>query len=469
MSHISYLQTIQKYSETNSSAYRENIAKCLKRNRIKIVILDDDPTGIQTVHGCLLFTKYDADSLKTAFEDSVPFFYILTNSRSFTSNDAEQINREVIWSVIKANQPFQYKLIMISRGDSTLRGHFPLEPETILSELEKLNQKPKMPVFFIPSFLEAGRFTINGTHYLKDKDYLIPVAESEFANDNVFGYSNSDLNDYIMEKTNGAVTDDMIGSIDLDLIRNSSEAEITRIIESFYSKKYIITDALDYFDLRKTAYFILQLSLKYATPVVLRTSSSLPNAISGIENKPLLGKDELIQHIGNGIFIVGSHVKKTTQQLEKLLQNKNVTGLEVDVMEVLNNPEKHLQRFISQIGNVVSGGKTPVVYTSRKELRIDNNAERLALGSKISDFLTQLVQHLPFIPSYIVAKGGITSNDILTKGLSVEHARVAGQILTGVPVIRTNKDNNFPLLPYIIFPGNVGTEDSLFKIAEMLI
>ena len=37
----------------------------------RIVVLDDDPTGIQTVHGCLLITQWDEESVRHAFDDDV--------------------------------------------------------------------------------------------------------------------------------------------------------------------------------------------------------------------------------------------------------------------------------------------------------------------------------------------------------------------------------------------------------------
>ena len=36
---------------------------------IKIVVIDDDPTGSQTVHGCLLLTRWDPDTLAEGLRD----------------------------------------------------------------------------------------------------------------------------------------------------------------------------------------------------------------------------------------------------------------------------------------------------------------------------------------------------------------------------------------------------------------
>ncbi len=55
----------------------------------KLVVFDDDPTGIQTVHGCYVLTVWDEATLTTALQDEVPFFYILTNIRALPPAEAE--------------------------------------------------------------------------------------------------------------------------------------------------------------------------------------------------------------------------------------------------------------------------------------------------------------------------------------------------------------------------------------------
>ena len=172
----------------------------------RLVVLDDDPTGIQTVHGCLLITQWDEESVRLAFEDDVPFFYILTNTRAMTREEAAKVTREAMEMVIHVNKDYGYRLIVVSRSDSCLRGHFPLETDVIRDCLVRhgVTVAPKTP--FCPAFIEAGRVTIDGVHYMKDGDMLIPVSETEFAQDNVFAYHTSVLHDYIREK--GANPDD---------------------------------------------------------------------------------------------------------------------------------------------------------------------------------------------------------------------------------------------------------------------
>ncbi len=393
-----------------------------------MVVLDDDPTGIQTVHGCLLITQWDEQSVRLGFEDKEPFFYILTNTRAMTREDAERVTREAMEMVVKVNEDYGYRLIIVSRSDSCLRGHFPLETDVMREVLIRHDVPVAQKTPFCPAFIEAGRVTIDGMHYMKDGERLIPVSETEFAHDNVFAYHTSVLHDYIKEK--GANPDD-----------------------------YEIVNAQSYDELRTFASQLLSSSADES--VIIRSSSSLPKAISGIADIPLLDRNILKQQ-GVGCFVVGSHVKKTTQQLENLLQAEGTCAIEVDVQRILDDANTLIIETLDTIQQVVDNHLTPVIYTSRQEIRLDNANQRQHLGQQISDFLVDVVRQLPYSPAYLVGKGGITSHDILTKGLGIKSARVLGQIINSVPCVMTHD------FPYIIFPGNVGNEQSLREVYEKL-
>ena len=394
----------------------------------KMVVLDDDPTGIQTVHGCLLITQWDEESIRLGFSDSQPFFYILTNTRAMTRDEAARVTREVMEAVIKVNEDYGYRLIIVSRSDSCLRGHFPLETDVMRQCLESHGYAVADKTLFCPAFIEAGRVTIDGVHYLKEEDgHLIPVSETEFARDNVFGYHTSVLTEYIKEK--GANPDD-----------------------------YEIINAQSYDELQAAALQICSQCSRDA--IIIRSSSSLPKAISGIPDIPLLDKRILSPQANTPpLFVIGSHVQKTTRQLECLLQAEGTCGIEVDVQRILDDADALMLETLDVIKQVVDNYLTPVLYTSRQEIRLTDADQRQHLGQQVSDFLVACVRRMPFTPSYLVGKGGITSHDILTKGLGIKSARVLGQIVNSVPCVMTPSG-----FPYIIFPGNVGNENSLREV-----
>ena len=400
------------------------------KSNTRMIVLDDDPTGIQTVHGCLLVTDWSDSVIRQAFDHEEPFFYILTNTRAMTRDEAARTTRSAMEAVIRANRLLGYRLIFVSRSDSCLRGHFPLETDVMEQVLHEAGYKvwPKVP--FCPAFIESGRYTIDGVHYMKDPatQQLIPVSETEFAHDNVFGYHTSVLRDYITEK--------------------GADASHYQIVNAQgYDELYAFCEQLE----EETATF--------NGAIVIRSSSSLPKALSGIADQPLLTREALMgKKEGAGCYIVGSHVQKTTRQLMALLKEEGVQGIELPVSEILGQPAQLMSRVLKEMHQLAATGITPVVYTSRQEVRVDDPDKRQQLGKRVSDFLVSIVQKLPYTPSYLVAKGGITSHDILTVGLGVKVATVMGQAINSVPCIMTDD------FAYIIFPGNVGGDDSLAEI-----
>jgi len=112
---------------------------------------------------------------------------------------------------------------------------------------------------------------------------------------------------------------------------------------------------------------------------------------------------------------------------------------------------------------------TPVIYTSRTELQFDDQESRLAFGEQVSAFLMDVVRNLPVTTGFLISKGGITSNDVLSDGLALRTSRVAGQILAGCSVVRCPDDHpRFPGMPVVIFPGNVGDENALATVLQRL-
>jgi len=401
--------------------------------RWKMVVLDDDPTGIQTVHGCLLITQWDEESVRTGFEDSEPFFYILTNTRAMTREEAERVTREAMEMVVKVNQDYGYPLIVVSRSDSCLRGHFPLETDVMRECLKRHGYEVAAKTPFCPAFIEAGRVTIDGIHYMLDGKRLIPVSQTEFARDNVFAYHTSILTEYIKEK--GANPEDY------EIVNAESYDELCAFARQLTSPISHHPSAISH----------------HPSAIVIRSSSSLPKAISGISDQPLLDRS-ILKQAGVGCFVVGSHVRKTTQQLEQLLQTEGTCAIEVDVQRILDDADGLMMETLDTMSQIVEQGLTPVVYTSRQEIRLEDADQRQRLGQQVSDFLVDIVYRLPFTPSYLVGKGGITSHDILTKGLGIRSARVLGQVVPSVPCVMAAH------FPYIIFPGNVGNEQSLREV-----
>lgn len=442
---------------------RRKICDELRRKRIRLVVIDDDPTGIQTVHGCLLLTEITTERIAEALEDNVPFFYLLVNSRAMTEAEARKVVREAVEATLEANREKGLNLLFVSRSDSTLRGHFPAESDTMQEVLIEQGHQPVMAPLFVPAFFEAGRMTIDGIHYMAQGEQLVPTSETEFARDNVFAYSTSVVSDYIVEKGRGTILPEQTLHIRLEDLRT---IDLAAQLRDNRTKRYLSTDAFDYRDLRRISMAILaqfDLGRRHQYGVV-RCSSSLPKALSGIAEQDFV---EATTDQARGVVVVGSHVKKSTEQLESLLSLKGTKGIEIDVERILNDDPQQLPELIQAVATSYEAGITPVLYTSRREIRLEDVAARQALGIKISRFLVDVVRALPFRPDFLVSKGGITSHDILTHSLEVKVARVAGQAAAGIPTIEVT-EGRFAEMRYVIFPGNVGAVETLRDVVARL-
>jgi uncharacterized protein YgbK (DUF1537 family) len=431
--------------------------KELKKLNKVIVVLDDDPTGTQTVHDVIVLTSWEVADIKPEFEAATDIFYILTNSRSLTAPAADQLAEEIGKNLLQSSKETGRDFLVISRSDSTLRGHYPNEVDALASVIDHEDAIR----FFVPAFFEGGRFTINDVHYVQEKDNLIPASETPFAKDRTFGFEHSNLKAYVEEKTGGKIRASEVHSISIEELRTSITEQICQKIKSIPKGAVCIVNAVSYQDLSVFALAMLQSGRK----VILRTAASIVPVLAGISKKPLLNGTYFQQTQGKGILaVVGSYVPKTTAQLEQLRHLKGIHFLEIDVTKVLEQGPKFEQEISDEIDQLVSVGKDVVVYTSRLLVADQDPKKSLMIGQKVSVFITMVVQALKIQPKAILAKGGITSSDVATKGLGVKRALVAGQVSAGVPVWKLGEEAKFPGLNYIVFPGNVGTESTLQEV-----
>ncbi|MBA3416385.1 MAG: hypothetical protein H0U10_14280, partial [Chloroflexia bacterium] len=157
----------------------EEIRRRVEAGGRRIAVLDDDPTGTQTVHGVPVLTTWSVEDLRWALEQPSPTFYVLTNSRSLPEEEAVAMNREVATNLAAAAERTGTDFVVTSRGDSTLRGHFPAETDALAEGLGGGIDG----VILCPCYLEAGRLTADDTHWVRQGERLVPAGETEFARD----------------------------------------------------------------------------------------------------------------------------------------------------------------------------------------------------------------------------------------------------------------------------------------------
>lgn len=446
----------------------------IEKNNKKIVVLDDDPTGVQTVHDISVYTNWEKETIRQGFEEKNNLFYILTNSRGFTVEQTTAAHNEISAVVDEVARETGREYIFISRSDSTLRGHYPLETEILKANYEKNTGKTIDGEILCPFFREGGRFTIDDVHYVKYGDKLIPANETEFAKDKTFGYTAATMPEYIEEKTKGTYKAENVTCISLEDIHNMDIEKIENLLMNVQGFNKIIVNAVDYADI-KVFCVALYRAMAKGKVFMFRTAAAIVKVMGGVSDQPLLTRQQMVtkETDNGGIIVVGSHTDKTTRQVEELKKLTDIEFIELNATLVRDEKafETEVNRCLEREEECIKAGKTVCCYTTRVLITADtgDKEDELRLSVKISDAVQSLVGRLKVTPAFVIAKGGITSSDVGTKALAVKKANVLGQIRPGIPVWQTGEESRFPMTPYVIFPGNVGEITTLREAVEVLL
>ncbi|GAB3056329.1 four-carbon acid sugar kinase family protein [Salinicoccus sesuvii] len=444
-----------------------NVERDFDHFNYKVVVLDDDPTGTQTVKDLNVYTAWDEALVRDGFLSDNNMFYIMTNSRALSQAKTIAVHEEITQMLEKVSAALDQPYLIISRGDSTLRGHSYVEPKTIHDR----SSDGFDAVFHIPAFFEGGRYTYQGVHYLKEGDDFIPVHESEFANDSTFGFNAATMQQYVAEKSGVEVDANEVKHIDLDMLRGCDDAQLLEFIDGLSDFDQVVVDAVNDNDLAFFTAVLMDYLNREDRKFIFRTAASFVKSICATPGEVLDQSQMTSQDDKNGgIIVVGSHVKKTTQQLEQLISASDIEALEFSVSEVKDTAS--LSDYIvdqrKKAEQLIEDGKDVVIFTSRELIRTEDREESLKISKRISESLVAIVSNLEVKPKFIIAKGGITSSDLATIGLGVRKARVLGQAEKGIPVWLTMAESKYPSMPYIVFPGNVGDAGTLLDVYRKL-
>lgn len=455
----------------------ERCRQSLTDRRTIVVALDDDPTGTQVVHDVPVATAWEPADLAELLDDHSPLKFVLTNSRSLDRADAVAINEVIADRVLELAARRGESVEFVSRSDSTLRGHFPAETDTLRDVAQRHDVQPDV-VLICPAFPEAGRITVDGTHWVRVPDGYLPAGSSEFAQDATFGYASSKLSDWVAERTDGAIPADSVHAITLTDLREGGADHVGDLIDALPSGAVVTADTVTDSDLA-----VLSLGLAIARGrgrrILHRAGPSLLAPLVGMQRAAPLTVAALAAEIqaqpggarrGGGITVVGSHTSVSTGQLDELIAAHGPTHVELDVDAVLDDADAEIDRVVTALSPHRAHDDV-VVSTSRTRRDASTPDASLALSRAVGSALVEVVRRTvdEVAPSYLVAKGGITSSDVATESLAVRRATVIGQmILGGLPVWRLPDDCRCPGLPYVIFPGNVGDRHTLATVVGTL-
>ena len=476
-------------SATLPSAWPEPLLPAIRANLAahptKVVVLDDDPTGTQTVHDIPVLTEWSHETLAAELRAPGPGFYILTNSRAFPTAESCRISREIGERLASVAAELAHNFIVISRSDSTLRGHFPDEVEALSSALRSRrgqeadcsNTQTPPPhlggyegstILLCPYFEAGGRYTIGDIHYVADGDRLVPAAQTPFAQDAVFGYRSSNLREWVVEKSHGRISAADVTSLSLADIRQRGPQALAEQLLRLRDGQVCIANCASQRDL-EVVVLAAMLAEARGGRTIYRTGASFVATRMGLEPRPLLtGRDLVKAGNAGGLVVVGSYVPKTTEQLAHLLEHGDLARVELSVEAVQSEASaaSAIAAAAQQVDDFLRAGRDVVLFTSRQLVTGGDAGESLRIGQRVSGALVEIVGRLTTSPRFFIAKGGITSSDLATRALGVRRAIVRGQILPGIPVWQLGPESCFPGLNYIVFPGNVGGASALLEVVQ---
>lgn len=438
------------------------------------VVLDDDPTGTQSVADLPVLTAWEVDDFRWAFSTGRPAVYVMTNSRSLAPSDAEQVNCEVVAAALEAADGAP--IAFVSRSDSTLRGHFPLEPNTLADGVHSATGAEVNGIIVVPAFGDAGRITVDGVHYAGSKATgFVPVGESEFAKDATFGYQSSSIAQWAEEKSQGEISAASVILIDLTTLR-SDLTEVVRRLRSAANRQIIAVDIVEEEDLRQLSLALIEAETA-GSSFIYRVGPPFARARIGQPVHDPLTIEEIRASRGDrelaagGLIVVGSHVDLTTRQLNHLREVDAPFELELDVAKVVDadQREAHIADLADRLQAALET-ENAVVRTSRTLITGADGDASLEISRQVSAAVVAVVQRVLAArpPRFVVAKGGITSSDVATKGLEFRHANVVGPMLPGIVSLWSGQDGPAAGIPYIVFAGNVGGAESLADVVQKL-
>jgi uncharacterized protein YgbK (DUF1537 family) len=417
----------------------------------RVIILDDDPTGTQTVSGAHVILRPNAQAYKAFFEGRERAVYVLTNSRAMPREEAVRYVSEIRREVIEAAQTCGEKAAFVLRGDSTLRGH-------VFAEIDVFASKESVSLF-VPAFPEGGRITLDGIHYLVVQGEKVPVARTEFAKDTTFGYTSERLTEWAAEVGQGRTA--II--VPLHRLRTEGPKAVCDALLQAPSGSVVIPDAETRADLEAVAVGLVDAE-QQGRHVVVRSASSFAAIRAGLEGKEVQ-QLSAEQRPGRVLTVCGSHTGASSRQLERLVERIGIQPVVIPTIPLMEEGlNKLVPRITGQIIGQLQSNKAALLVTERVRLAEHGDLET---GAKVMDALVAVVRNVSGYCDAVISKGGITSAQVATDGLGADAAFVCGQLEPGVSLWEIRLPDG-RTIPYAVIPGNVGHDLTMADVAMKL-
>ncbi len=413
-----------------------------KKDPMKTIVLDDDPTGTQSVTDATVLLQSDADAIFDVLssEDAV---YVQTNSRALPEHEAVAFVERVRADGLAAAERLGVDVRFVLRGDSTLRGHVFAETEVLLDD--------RSVVLFVPSFPDGGRTTLDGVHYVRIDGIDVPAHESEYAADPVFPFSTGVLADYVAEKSSRPAVGATLSDV--------REGRFADILASAAPGSVIVPDAVTNDDIHRIA-LAADAAARAGTRIVVRSASPLAAELAGVVSAGLL-QTPIEREPGNVLLVCGSHTDGASAQIAGVIERFGDPAI-VSTELALDDAAAAGHAAAAAAESALATRPLAFVMTERKRSAAHGTLDH---GERVMAALTTAVGDLQPHVTTVISKGGITSAEVATSGLGARRARVLGQVLPGISVWQmTGRDGRS--LRYVVVPGNVGGPDALLDVLD---
>lgn len=391
-----------------------------------LIVLDDDPTGTQAVENVPVLLEWDAQLLEEARATGSPAIHLLTNSRAYPPARAGAIVRDAAQAAVAAfGRP---RLVL--RGDSTLRAHL---LEEYLAVRDALFPGRTPPLLLVPALPHAGRVTVGGVHLLG----RTPLHETEYARDPSFAYRDARLLQWAEDRSDGffaraaglEVAPDGVADALAELAARGAPAAC-------------VPDAETLDDLAAIADG-LRAAEAAGAEVVVRSAPAFVGVLAGnLASARVPPPDDG----GRLLVVCGSYVETSRRQLAALVAAYPGSLVELGAVE----------RTAAEAGARLDRDGLAVVATPA------GSPASIEEGERVATELAHAVRAIDPPPGAIVSKGGITSAVTAHVGLGARSALVRGPLVDGVALWQVGE------LPYVVFPGNVGSDGTLLEVVRMI-
>lgn len=423
-------------------------------SRAPLVVLDDDPTGVQTLAGIRVLLAWDPGRLRAAL-DGRRSVHLITNTRALSADRVRALVAEAARTSL-AGAP---DASVVLRGDSTLRGHL---LEEYLGVRDVVAPASWPALLLVPALPSAGRVTVGGIHFHDAQGKRTPLHETEYARDGGFAYSSARLLEWADERSSGFFRASEGRELRLDVLRSGGAGVVVEALLELAAAgrpAVLAPDAETLDDLHLVADGYWQAVALGAT-VIVRCAPTFAGVLAGTTaNEPVPAPATR-----EGVLVVcGSYVPLATRQLARLVGNHPASLVEADVEALAgDDPSHEIARLAADVSRRLVEDRFAVLATPRER---PPEARNLDAGGRIAEGLAGVVATVQPPPRVIVVKGGITSAVTLRKGLGAVEAEVVGPVESGVSRWLAQRPYGTQF-DYLVVPGNVGDDCLLVRLVD---